>query len=411
MGLTSTKYKETEVGLIPEDWDLVPLNKVFTFHSTSNYSKAQMSDDGEVGCIHYGLIHEIPDTQYNLKNGIKYYVSSDQAKYDIVRDGDVIMVDASEDLEGVNKSVEVCGIENKKYISGLHTYLLRDTNGSLAENFRGNLLNSPLVKKQMLQLAVGMKVFGVSKTQLIKVKLPLPPTLTEQKAIARVLTDTDALIQAIEKKVAKKNHIKIGMMQKLLSPKEDWEVKTLGEVGEIITGGTPPTTIKSYWDGKIPWVTPTDIRAEKNIKSSEREITKEGLGVIRKLPPDTLLVTCIASIGKNAILRKAGACNQQINAIVPNDSNNVDFLYYLIENNASYIKGKAGITATLLISKKDFSEITFAFPKSKIEQNQIAKILSDIDLELELLKQKLSKYQLAKQGMMQKLLTGKIRLV
>ena len=78
MGLTSTKYKETEVGLIPEDWDLVPLNKVFTFHSTSNYSKAQMSDDGEVGCIHYGLIHEIPDTQYNLKNGIKYYVSSDQ---------------------------------------------------------------------------------------------------------------------------------------------------------------------------------------------------------------------------------------------------------------------------------------------------------------------------------------------
>ena len=155
-----------------------------------------------------------------------------------------------------------------------------------------------------------------------------------------MLTDTDALIQAIEKKVAKKNHIKIGMMQKLLSPKEDWEVKTLGEVGEIITGGTPPTTIKSYWDGKIPWVTPTDIRAEKNIKSSEREITKEGLVVIRKLPPDTLLVTCIASIGKNAILRKAGACNQQINAIVPNDSNNVDFLYYLIENNASYIKGR-----------------------------------------------------------------------
>ncbi len=133
--------------------------------------------------------------------------------------------------------------------------------------------------------------------------------------------------------------------------------------------------------------------------------------MIRKLPPDTLLVTCIASIGKNAILRKAGACNQQINAIVPNDSHNVDFLYYLIENNASYIKGKAGITATLLISKKDFSEITFAFPRNKIEQNQIAKILSDIDLELELLKQKLSKYQLAKQGMMQKLLTGKIRLV
>ncbi len=411
MELTATKYKETEVGLIPKDWNLVSFDKVFTFHSTSNYSKAEMSDDDEVGCIHYGLIHAIPNTQYNLKNGTKYYVSSDQAKYDIVRDGDVIMVDASEDEEGVNKSVEVCGVGNKKYISGLHTYLLRDKNGALADNFRGILLNSQLVKNQMYQLAVGMKVFGVSKTQLKKVKLPLPPTLTEQKTIAQVLSDMDALIQALEKKIAKKKLIKKGVMHKLLTQKEDWEVKTLSEVGEIITGGTPPTTIQSYWDGKIPWITPTDIRAEKNINSSEREITKEGLSVIRKLPPDTLLVTCIASIGKNAILRKAGACNQQINAIVPDESNSVDFLYYLIENNASYIKGKAGITATLIISKKDFSEITFAFPKNKIEQNQISQILSDIDLELELLKQKLSKYQLTKRGMMQQLLTGKIRLV
>ena len=411
MELTATKYKETEVGLIPKDWNLVSFDKVFTFHSTSNYSKAEMSDDDEVGCIHYGLIHAIPNTQYNLKNGTKYYVSSDQAKYDIVRDGDVIMVDASEDEEGVNKSVEVCGVGNKKYISGLHTYLLRDKNGALADNFRGILLNSQLVKNQMYQLAVGMKVFGVSKTQLKKVKLPLPPTLTEQKTIAQVLSDMDALIQALEKKIAKKKLIKKGVMHKLLTQKEDWEVKTLSEVGELITGGTPPTTIQSYWDGKIPWITPTDIRAEKNINSSEREITKEGLSVIRKLPPDTLLVTCIASIGKNAILRKAGACNQQINAIVPDESNSVDFLYYLIENNASYIKGKAGITATLIISKKDFSEITFAFPKNKIEQNQISQILSDIDLELELLKQKLSKYQLTKRGMMQQLLTGKIRLV
>ena len=75
-----------------------------------------MSEDDEVGCIHYGLIHAIPNTQYNLANGIKYYVTTEQAKYDFVRDGDVIMVDASEDLDGVNKSVEVFGIGNKKYI-------------------------------------------------------------------------------------------------------------------------------------------------------------------------------------------------------------------------------------------------------------------------------------------------------
>jgi type I restriction enzyme S subunit len=212
------QFRQTEVGLIPEDWGLVSFDEIFTFYSTSNYSKAEMSEDDEVGCIHYGLIHAISNTRYNLNEGIRYYVNSEQAKYALVRDGDVIMVDASEDLEGVNKSVEVFGIGNKKYISGLHTYLLRDKKESLADNFRGIILNSSAVKNQMLQLAVGMKVYGVSKTQLIKVKLPLP-TLTEQKAIAQILSDMDTEITKFESKKAKHQAIKQGMMQELLTGK------------------------------------------------------------------------------------------------------------------------------------------------------------------------------------------------
>jgi type I restriction enzyme S subunit len=214
----SGQFKQTEVGLIPEDWRLVPFDEIFTFYPTSNYSKAEMSEDDEVGCLHYGLIHAITNTQYNLNEGIRYYVTSEQAKYALVRDGDVIMVDASEDLEGVNKSVEVFGIGNKKYISGLHTYLLRDKKESLADNFRGIILNSSAVKNQMLQLAVGMKVFGVSKTQLVKVKLLLP-TFTEQKAIAQILSDMDSEIKQLETKKEKYQAIKQGMMQELLTGK------------------------------------------------------------------------------------------------------------------------------------------------------------------------------------------------
>ena len=383
MELTPIKYKQTEVGMIPEDWYLSEIENFSVITTGSS------------------------DTQDKIENGIyPCYVRSNTVerinKYSF--DGEAVLT--SGDGVGVGK---IFHYANGKFDFHQRVYCIYNFRNVDGKYFY--LQFSRRFFDRVMSMTAKSSVDSVRKEMIAKMKIPLPPTLIEQKAISQVLSDTDALIQALKKKITKKKQIKKGTMQKLLSPKEDWEVKTLGEVGEIITGGTPPTTIKSYWDGKIPWVTPTDIRAEKNIKSSEREITKEGLGVIRKLPPDTLLVTCIASIGKNAILRKAGACNQQINAIVPNDSNNVDFLYYLIENNASYIKGKAGITATLLISKKDFSEITFAFPKSKIEQNQIAKILSDIDLELELLKQKLSKYQLAKQGMMQKLLTGKIRLV
>ncbi len=394
MELTATKYKQTEVGLIPEDWNVKSLGDIGEVKMCKRIFNYQTKDNGDIPFYKIGTFGKEPDA-FISRELYDEFIN----KYSFPTVGSVLISAAGtigrlvvfDGTDSYFQDSNIIWIENNnqvisnEYLRHSFPYVRFQTEGGTIKRLYNNILKGGL--------------------------FPYPPHEEEQKAIAQVLSDTDALIRALEKNIAKKNHIKIGMMQKLLSPKEDWEVKTLGEVGEIITGGTPPTTIKSYWDGKIPWVTPTDIRAEKNIKSSEREITKEGLGVIRKLPPDTLLVTCIASIGKNAILRKAGACNQQINAIVPNDSHNVDFLYYLIENNASYIKGKAGITATLLISKKDFSEITFAFPRNKIEQNQIAKILSDIDLELELLKQKLSKYQLAKQGMMQKLLTGKIRLV
>jgi type I restriction enzyme S subunit len=251
---------------------------------------------------------------------------------------------------------------------------------------------------------------GLNSNEYKSFQIALPPTLEEQTAIATALSDVDGLITGLEKLIAKKRNIKQGAMQQLLQPKEGWEVKKLGELGEIITGSTPPTGIKEFWNGNIPWITPTDISIKKEIFNSEREISKEGLEVIRKLPANTLLVTCIASIGKNTILRVKGACNQQINAIVPNNDNNVDFLYYLIEISKNYLLGNAGITATLMISKKDFSDIKFSFP-TKDEQIRIATILSDMDAELSALEQKLEKYKKIKLGMMQELLTGKTRLI
>lgn len=422
MGLTAIKYKQTEVGLIPEDWNLVPFNKVFAFQSTSNYSKAQMSYDGEVGCIHYGLIHAISNTQYNLKNGINYYVSYDQAQYDIVRDGDVIMVDASEDIEGVNKSVEVCGIGNKKYISGLHTYLLRDRNKYLADNFRGILLNSQLVKNQMLQLAVGMKVFGVSKTQLIKIKLPLPPTINEQKAIAKVLTDTDSLIQALEKKIAKKKLIKKGVIQKLLEPKKGWITKKLYEIGEITGAGV-------------------------NKKINEMEYKVKLLNYMDVFKQDYLYQKIFNHV-VTAPISKHSSCNVLkgdvfltpssemrkdigVSALAMEDMEGIVYSYHV--NRLRYaidIDYKFGLyilktrnflnqVETLcegsgkryVLSLTKFKELTLTFPEDKHEQKRISDILYSLDNELEKLEQKLSKYKLAKQGMMQKLLTGKIRLV
>lgn len=276
---------------------------------------------------------------------------------------------------------------------------------------------------------------NISSSQLERIVIRKPTIEIEQKIIADVLSDTDKLIACLAQLIAKKQAIKTATMQQLLTgrtrlpqfalrpdgtPKgyksselgqipEDWGINSINKVGSIITGSTPPTAVGCYWDGDIPWITPTDIGDAKNIFESERRITEKGLQEIRGLPANSVLVTCIASIGKNAILKNAGACNQQINAIVPTALFDVDFLYYNIEFSKERLRQCAGITATPIISKALFSDFLLPFPSNK-EQTAIATIVSDMDSELQALEQKLAKARDVKQGMMQQLLTGRIRL-
>jgi len=213
-------FQKTEVGIIPNDWELVSYGKVFDFLTTATYSRSQLSESGEIKYVHYGDIHtkcqhfldcdkiELPSIKLELLKN-----------YPMLKEGDVIVVDASEDYEGVGKSVEVRNIGNFKIISGLHTFLLRDKNGLIANGFKGYIHSNKLVKKQMDTLATGMKVYGVSKTNLKLIKIPLPPTKAEHTAIVQILSDMDAEIEALEKKLEKYKMIKQGMMQNLLTGK------------------------------------------------------------------------------------------------------------------------------------------------------------------------------------------------
>lgn len=274
------------------------------------------------------------------------------------------------------------------------------------------------LKSKMIDLASGSTFLEISKSTLGNIEVLTPTDKSEQHRIATVLSDTDALISTLEMLIAKKRAIKQGAMQELLTGKrrlpgfkDKWVEKKVSDFGDVVTGATPSTIIAEYWNGNIPWVTPTDISVVRDIVITERMITEDGLSIIRELPANTLLITCIASIGKNAILRAIGASNQQINAIVPNAYYDVNFLYYLFELSKTYMLRKAGQTATNIISKYDFSELTFTVPCSLLEQTAVAAILSDIDSELNALTTKLNKLRHIKQGMMSDLLTGRIRLL
>jgi len=399
-------YKQTEIGVIPEDWNVKKLGDIGDSIIGLTYSPSEVSYFGK-------LVHRSSNIQNNqLSYNDNVYVNKRINEKLILKENDILICVRNGSRDLIGKSVLIKGKS------------VGETFGAFMSVFRSDkfqpfifyLILSNLIQRQINQ-SLGATINQITNKTLNNFQIPFPPKPEEQTAIVTILSDTDALIECLGKLIAKKKAIKQGAMQQLLTGKKrlpgfsgEWEMKKLGKIGEIITGSTPPTQIKEYWNGSIPWITPTDISDKKDIYNSEREISPLGLQVIRKLPANTLLVTCIASIGKNAILRVNGACNQQINAIIPNEDADVDFLYYLIENNKQYLLGNAGITATLIISKKCFSEIVFSFPKNKYEQTAITTILSDMDAEIESLEQKRDKYTMLKQGMMQQLLTGRIRI-
>jgi len=236
--------------------------------------------------------------------------------------------------------------------------------------------------------------------------------MAEQTAIATALNDADALITQLEKLIAKKRLIKQGAMQQLLKPKPGWQSKKLGEIAEVVGGGTPSTFTPSYWNGNINWFTPTEIGDKKYSYQSIRKITQEGFAnsSAKLLSPGTILLTSRASIGDVSILMTEGCTNQGFQSLVAKEAVDSEFLYYLALTLKPILQQNASGSTFLEISPKKLKAISIKIP-DKSQQISISQALSGIDKEIDALEAKLAKYKQIKQGMMQTLLTGKIRLL
>ncbi len=299
--------------------------------------------------------------------------------------------------------------------SGGHNYSLQKISNKVNNLCLYHILKS--YEKDIMKLGVGSGLKNIQLKALKDFEIPLPP-LNEQIAIANILSDLDHYLYSLRALILKKESVKKALSFELLSQRkrlkdfnQAWQRVKVKDFGIIITGSTPLTQISEYWNGTISWITPTDINDNKDIFNSERKITQKGLDTIRMIPKNSVLVTCIASIGKNAILRVNGACNQQINAIIPNKDFNADFIYYLMENNKQHLLGKAGVTATYIISKQVFEEIDFFVPKDLNEQIAIANILSALDSEIISLKNKKRQFENIKKALNHDLMSAKIRVL
>ena len=257
---------------------------------------------------------------------------------------------------------------------------------------------------------------AISMSNLKNLRVPLPPTKAEQKAIAQALSDADTLTESLEQLIAKKRQIKRGAMQKLLRPKDGWVRKTLAQIAEIHSGGTPSTTRSDYWDGDILWCTPTDITALHGFKyltNTKRTITKLGLksSSAELIPTNSILMTSRATIGECAINLVRASTNQGFKNFIPREGTNVDFLYYLLLTKTQDFISLSGGSTFLEIGKTSLAKFELVLPIDEAQQVAIATVLSDMDVELAALESNLTKALQIKQGMMQELLTGRIRLV
>lgn len=192
---------------------------------------------------------------------------------------------------------------------------------------------------------------------------------------------------------------------------EEWEVKTIASLGNIVGGGTPSTVIPAYWDGGIQWFTPAEIGASKYIRKSERSISKLGLqsSAARILPKGAILLTTRASIGLSAILLNEATTNQGFQSIIVNTKHCNEYVYYALKTKVSDMLTLASGSTFTEISKAKLANIKLSIPPIA-EQRVIAEALSDVDGLIAALDKKIAKKRLLKQGAMQQLLTGKKRL-
>ena len=188
--------------------------------------------------------------------------------------------------------------------------------------------------------------------------------------------------------------------------KDDWEQRKLGELGEIMTGSTPSTSKPEYYsENGIPWVTPTDIDA-LTISDTPRKLSEEGIKVGRVVPANTILCTCIASIGKNALLMVKGSFNQQINSLTPSAENDSYFLLTESELWSEKMKRMAASGTMQIVNKTEFSELVTMVP-SLDEQKIIGFYFRNIDNLITLHQRKCDETKKLKKFMLQKMFPKK----
>ena len=404
-------YKQTEVGVIPEDWEAKTFGEVMTGF-TSGVTPSRKQPDFYKGNIRWITSGEL---NYNVIMDTIEKISVEavsKTNLKLLPKGTFLIAITGMEAEGTRGS---CGIVGAEATTNQHCMALFPTK-QLSTHY---LFHYYVYKGKFLALQYCQGTKQQDYTGKIVKLLPiLLPPLPEQQAIATALSDVDALIASLDRLIAKKRDIKQATMQQLLTGKTrlpgfsgEWEVVKLRGRCEFYSGGTPSTSNSSYYGGSISWINSSDLNTGR-IKEVEGRITKQGFEkssakMVKK--GDLLLALYGATAGVAAITEIDAAINQAVLVIIPQKDNS-EFLFQKLTLLKDWLIKTYTQGGQPNLSGQIVKLIEFSLPP-KPEQRAIAAILTDMDAEIAALEQKRDKTRALKQGMMQELLTGKTRLI
>jgi len=325
-------------------------------------------------------------------------------------------------------------ILNDKTLAGniLGRVLLIDTSGVYVYNQRTErieidkkeydplflyaLLNAPNSRRKIIKESQGNTQIYVNWTK-IKELIYYIPNLEEQRKLGIYFKKLDDLIRLHQYKLEKLKEMRKTLLEEMFPKKDekipkirfrgckgDWEQCKLEDLGTILTGNTPSTAIKEYYaEEGIQWVTPTDMTSNI-ITHTEKKLSSKGAKVGRIVEANTILVTCIASIGKNAIVKEVSAFNQQINSLTPYFEKHHP--YFLLADSVHWsntMKKIAGGLTFPIVNKTKFSEMETSIPKDKTEEEKIGNMFQIIDTLISLYQCKLEKLKKCKKSLLDKM--------
>lgn len=409
-------YKMTEVGVIPEDWEVKNVSESCLIKARIGWQGLKKSEymssgdyllitgtDFDNGQVNWRTCAYVSKARYEQDSNIK------------IRPQDILI-----SKDGTIGKVAYLGMIPKAGTLNSGIFVIRANDRKIDQVFLSKIFMSFYFEDFLNRLVAGSTINHLYQKDFVKFCFPLPNS-EEQAAIATALSDVDSLISALTKKIEKKKAIKQGLMQQLLTGKkrlpgfgEKWVEIELGQHSIMNSGGTPSTANPEYYGGKIPFLSINDItNAGKFIYETEKTITEEGLknSSARLFKKGTIMYAMYASVGKCAITKIRISCSQAILGINVDSTLDADFLYYYLVSIQDDVLNYGQTGTQTNLSKQIISSFILNVPSSKAEQTAIANILSDCDSEIAALEEKRDKYKEIKQGMMQQLLTGKIRLI